>query len=150
MENKNQHHGTLQQSGRTSSASAWPKPQNDFSLVKTALKRLQARSLVTLNDDEMDVWLEDLSKVPPWKLKKVDEHTGHMRDIWKFFDTLQAAPQSATYNKNQIANHSDPEKGRVFMKITTMLLMMKLPREQFEQAQYWLLKEKFPDWPGES
>jgi hypothetical protein len=83
---------TMEQSETMNDERTSSKPLLDFALVQKALLRLQARSLMTLSEDETDVWLEDLAKTPPWKLSRIGEFSGHMRDVWGFFEKLQYAP----------------------------------------------------------
>jgi len=89
-----------------------------------------------------------LAAHPEWKLKElISGYRGLVNHrVFEYLGALQEAPRSTRYNDKQIENYSDPEKGRYFMQISQELLSVGVTRDELQQATYWLMKVKYPDW----
>jgi len=89
-----------------------------------------------------------LAAHPDWKLQElISGYRGPVNHrVFEYMGALHEAPRSTHYNDKQIANYSDPEKGRYFMQILRELLVLGIPLNNLQQALYWLMKVKYPDW----
>lgn len=65
------------------------KPTVSLEFAREALDNLETFTTQKIaNPEDRAKWIARLSTVPKWKLLSISDFSGHLGDVWKFFDTL--------------------------------------------------------------
>ena len=139
----------LQNRTETSNTKSVENLKDRLASAEKTLKFLEAISPRAWTDAEQrTLYRSALAAHPDWKLQElISGYRGPVNHrVFEYLGALQQAPRSTQYNDKQIANYSDPERGRYFMKLTRELLYMGMPKDALQQALYWLMKVEYPDW----